>query len=317
MERRATQTGLRLPDDVKIAIVRRRAPDALRHPLQLTANAYEGKYFVFHDAVDAFWKARQGCGEDQNLIDVSFVAKGGPRGQSKGGRPEQRTTPPRVTTKGFGRGKPPSTQRASTLAVTDKSKKKGFFCERKGHLSRVCRTGRVCYNCHKQGHTMKQCTLPRRNVQQVDVEEQDEDDDETKPRVLMIQFWKLFIEDSTLRVGSMLMIAIDSGSEVHVIPYYLVKAWTKEFQSDVDLRLRGAGREELKHYGRLRITLKFGQVVVTNDFEVAEVRRAIFSVGIMEEHGWRVILDKNEKVIVRAQMRLPLIKKGTSLPCGR
>ena len=101
----------------------------------------------------------------------------------------------------------------------------------------------------------------------MDVEEQDEDNDETKPRVLMIQFWKLFVEDSTLREGSILTIAIDSGSEVHVIPYYLVKAWTEQFQNDVDLRLRGAGLEELKYYGRLRITLKFGQVVVTSDFE--------------------------------------------------
>ncbi len=108
----------------------------------------------------------------------------------------------------------------------------------------------------------------------------------------------------------MLMIAIDSGSEVHLNSYYLVKAWTEAFQSDVDLRLRGAGRGELKHYGRLRITLTFGQIVVTSDFEVAEIRRAIFGAGIMEEHGWRAILDKNEKVIVRDQMRLPLIKKG-------
>ncbi len=43
IERTTTQTGLRLPDDVKIAFVRRRAPDALRQLLQLTANAYEGK----------------------------------------------------------------------------------------------------------------------------------------------------------------------------------------------------------------------------------------------------------------------------------
>jgi hypothetical protein len=55
MERCAIQTGLHLPDDVKIAIVRRRAPDALRQHLQLTASSYEGKYPVFHDFVDAFW----------------------------------------------------------------------------------------------------------------------------------------------------------------------------------------------------------------------------------------------------------------------
>ena len=64
VDRGVAQTGLRLPDDVRIAIVRRRAPEGLRHHLQLTANIYEGKYNVFHDSVDAFWKARHGCEED-------------------------------------------------------------------------------------------------------------------------------------------------------------------------------------------------------------------------------------------------------------
>ncbi len=113
-----------------------------------------------------------------------------------------------------------------------------------------CRTGSVCYNCHKQGHTQKQCTLPRESIQQVDVERADEDNDETKPHVLMIQLWRLFVAGSVLRIGSMLKIAVDRGSEVHVIPHYLVKTWTEEFQSDVDLRLRGAGRESRRSLDR-------------------------------------------------------------------
>ncbi len=106
MDRCATQTGLHLPDDVKIAIVRRRAPDALRQHLQLTANAYEGKYFVFHDAVDAFWKARQGCEEDTSYpMDVSYVTtnKGDPKGKSKGSRPAFAAQRP-AQNKGAGKG---------------------------------------------------------------------------------------------------------------------------------------------------------------------------------------------------------------------
>ena len=88
VDRGVAQTGLRLPDDVRIAIVRRRAPEGLRHHLQLTANIYEGKYNIFHDVVDAFWKARQGCEEGTHTMDVTYVAKGGAKGQLKGGRQE-------------------------------------------------------------------------------------------------------------------------------------------------------------------------------------------------------------------------------------
>ncbi len=141
MGRCATQTGLHRPDDVKIAIVRRRAPDALRQHLQLTANAYEGKSFVFHDCVDAFWKARQGCEEGTNYpMDVSYLTtnKGDPKGKSKGLRPTfaaQKGTGKGLSTK----GQPPrgSGQKQQDM---DKSKKKCYLCGRKGHVSSECRT---------------------------------------------------------------------------------------------------------------------------------------------------------------------------------
>ena len=34
---------------------------------------------------------------------------------------------------------------------------------------------------------------------------------------------------------------------------------------------------------------------MTSDFEVAEIRRPIFSVGVLEEHCWRVTLDREEE----------------------
>jgi hypothetical protein len=103
MERCATQMGLHLPDDVKIAIVRRRAPDTLRQHLQLTASSYEGRYPVFHDFVDAFWKARQGCEEDTSYsMDVSYMTdKGSAKGKSKG---QLGLWQPRRQDKGLGKG---------------------------------------------------------------------------------------------------------------------------------------------------------------------------------------------------------------------
>ena len=36
-----------------------------------------GKYYIFHDCVDAFWKARQGCEEDSYPMDVSYLTSKG------------------------------------------------------------------------------------------------------------------------------------------------------------------------------------------------------------------------------------------------
>ena len=118
------------------------------------------------------------------------------------------------------------------------------------------------------------------------------------------------LADTSLRIGSILKIAIDSGSEVHVIPKHKVELWNDELQNGESILLNGAGHERLKYYGRLRITLRIAKHEITSDFEVADVRRAIFSVGVMEEHGWRTTIDKNEKAIVRDQVHLPMTMEG-------
>ena len=89
---------------------------------------------------------------------------------------------------------------------------------------------------------------------------------------------------------------------MHVIPKYMVELWSELFQNKESILLKGAGHETLKYYGRLRLTLRINNHVITSDFEVADVRRAILSVGVMEEHGWRVVIDRKEKGIVRDQV---------------
>ena len=141
--------------------------------------------------------------------------------------PDRQMTQQRQNPKGASRGLPP-TQRGQASTAIDRTRKKCFFCGRKGHLSTECRTGRVCYNCHKQGHTQKTCTQPRRAIQQVDAEyPDDEEQEEEEHRVLMLtMLMKAYETENTLSIGSILKIAVDSGSEVHVIPKYMVEVWS-------------------------------------------------------------------------------------------
>ena len=135
MDRCAAQTGLHLPDDVRIAIVRRRAPDALRQHLQLTANAYEGKYHIFHDCVDAFWKARQGCEEDSYPMDVSYLtSKGDGKGKPKGFSPNYKGAGKGTWTT---KGQPPRGSGQKQQSTGKDDKKKCFLRGQKGHVSRV------------------------------------------------------------------------------------------------------------------------------------------------------------------------------------
>ena len=124
-------------------------------------------------------------------MDVSYLThKGDPKGRSKEGRPERQIAQQRASASSS-TGKGQQKGRGQQNRDDDKSKKKCFYCGGKGHLFSECRTGGVCYNCHKQGHTQKPCTLPRRNVQQVDAEDfEDDDQDDVEPHVVMLQFWR-------------------------------------------------------------------------------------------------------------------------------
>jgi RNase P/RNase MRP subunit p29 len=305
VERGASQTGLRLPDDVRIAIVRRRAPDALRQHLQLTANVYEGKYNLFHEAVDSFWKARQGCDDDVVPMDMNLV-KTEPKGRSKGVQHDRQQLATHALGKGM-KGKGKGLPQRNVVQDADKMKRRCFYCGRKGHLTKECRTGRVCYNCLKPGHTMKNCMAPRRVVQQIEGDYLADGDEEQNVLMLTTNGYK---EKDQLKIGGTLKLAVDSGSELHVIPRRLVQDWIERIQNGKNLLLKGAGQEQLKHYGRLRIVLKFGVHTVTSDFEVADVRRAIYSAAVMEEHGWRIVIDAKEKAIVCDQIHIPMTKEG-------
>ena len=77
---------------------------------------------------------------------------------------------------------------------------------------------------------MKQCTLPRRVVQEVEAEHVE--DNEEEHLMFMLELGKPPREEGDeLCVGSILQIAVDSGSEVHAIPYKMVRQFVNEMKS--------------------------------------------------------------------------------------
>ena len=78
-----------LTEDIKIAIVRKPAPEGLRRHLQLTANFYQGHCEVLHDAVESYWKAKFEENEEleefkaMEMDDVKVKGKGKGKGKEK------------------------------------------------------------------------------------------------------------------------------------------------------------------------------------------------------------------------------------------
>ncbi len=64
-------------------------------------------------------------------------------------------------------------------------------------------------------------------------------------------------ETTTKDNGDTLELAVDSGTEVHVIPFKWVTKLTKWVEGP-KLIMRGAGGEQLKHYGRVEVLLQVG-----------------------------------------------------------
>ena len=94
--------------------------------------------------------------------------------------------------------------------------------------------------------------------------------------------------EGALDVGSVSQIVVDSGSEIHVVPRSLVEKWIDWAKPTSDVLLKGAGSQQLRSYGKLRLMLEIEMHTITSVFEIADVRRTIFSVGVMEDHGWKI-----------------------------
>ena len=135
-----------------------------------------------------------------------------------------------------------------------------------GHVAKECRNKEVCFKCGKPGHRQKDCK---------EIHEVSSSANTGKDK------WCLLISMAILKweeqPSNMLLIAVDSGTEVHIMP---AKWVTKHMRlvTGPSMVLRGAGGQSLRHYGRVLVVLKVQENLVSLHFEVVDANRALLSV---------------------------------------
>ena len=114
-----------------------------------------------------------------------------------------------------------------------------------------------------------------------------------------------FTEQSTGK----LLIAVDSGAEVDIMP---AKWVTKHMRwvTGPSMVLRGAGGQSLRHYGRILVALEVQENFVSLNFEVVDASRALLSVSAILDKGWRVKFDPDRPMIIKETMKLHLERRG-------
>mmetsp|Transcript_48003 Transcript_48003/g.126645 ORF Transcript_48003/g.126645 Transcript_48003/m.126645 type:complete len:499 (-) Transcript_48003:1652-3148(-) len=142
------QTGMVIPDDMKIAIIRHRAPDDLKRHLRVSARSYEGNYLEFREQIESYWRALEGPVDGSTegstrvpSMEIDFLSS---RSGRQGGSPWK-------------------------VEVTC------WYCGRRGHLQRDCRSWQdysavgprsmtvkkpftgTCFECGQRGHRAVDC----------------------------------------------------------------------------------------------------------------------------------------------------------------
>ena len=297
------QVGTAMTEAMRIAIVRQRTPGELQRHLKLNAMSYGERYDAFHDLIEAYFGADEGETIDNTYgsLEVGYVNLTQPGGngdirekkrfncgklghfakECRGGFSSSWNTKgdKNYTGKSDGKGSKGNKGDGKQNAK-DSKERKCFQCGKTGHIAKECRSREVCFKCGKPGHRQKDC----KEVHQLEQVPQPGDD----KWCFMIAITKTTaITETIAQNGDTLELAVDSGTEVHVIPFKWVTKLMKWVEGP-KLIMRSAGGEQLKHYGRVEVLLQVGTKLFKIYLEVVDARRALLSVSAMLDNGWEV-----------------------------
>ena len=117
------------------------------------------------------------------------------------------------------------------------------------------------------------------------------------------------ITETIAQKGDTLELTVDSGTEVHVIPFKWVTKLMK-WEEGPKLIMRSAGGEQLRHYGRVEVLLQVGAKLFKIYWEVVDARRALLSVSAMLDNGWEVHFGHGKYIIRNGANEVDLKRRG-------
>jgi hypothetical protein len=77
-----------------------------------------------------------------------------------------------------------------------------------------------------------------------------------------------------------------------------------------EMVMKGASREQLKHYGRVELLLRVDQGILVLHMEVVDARRALLSVSAITDRGWNVRFEDGKSFIQMRECLLELKRRG-------